>query len=580
MGESWFQREFMAPRRLAFNVIFYGLHFFFFGYGWHSQATNVKLSALNGLQYSVWISRGAGLVLAFDGGLILIPMLRNVIKVVRPKVTWLFPADENIWFHRQVAYSMAFWAMVHTTAHYVNFINVERTQVRKQTALQIHYEQPGGITGHFMLLIMLLMYTTASQKVRTQCFEAFWYTHHLAFFFMLGLYTHATGCFVRDSVDPNYIPTFPFYSTEHCLGYLSWRFTIWPGLIYFGERAYREYRARRSTRLSKVLVHPSGAMELRIIKPSFKYTAGQWLFIQVPEISKFQWHPFTITSAPKDPYVSVHIRQVGDFTRALGDRLGAGPSVVAAMTSAAMKGSEKNEKTGSTRGDFVELDSNSGISLPQVRIDGPFGAPAEDVFDVEVAILVGAGIGVTPFASILKDIWYRQRQGNCGTLRRVEFFWICRDAPSFGWFQSLLSEIEAAQADPNFLRINVYLTQKINEDMLWNIAVNDAGAEYDPLTLLRTRTMFGRPDWMTIYGQMRQAIESGQYIPGSTSQLKTKVGTYFCGAGAIAKALKEACLHHTCSTVEFTFAKVRTCPCFPAFKCWLSNADFRSQEHF
>jgi NADPH oxidase len=104
-----------------------------------------------------------------------------------------------------------------------------------------------------------------------------------------------------------------------------------------------------------------------------------------------------------------------------------------------------------------------------------------------------------------------------------------------------LSEIEAAQADracflffalaklrnitlANFLRINVYLTQKISEDMLWNIAVNDAGAEYDPLTLLRTRTMFGRPDWMTIYGQMRQAIESGQYIPGSTSQLKTKVG--------------------------------------------------------
>jgi len=554
MGENWFQREFLTPRRLAFNVIFYGLHFFFFGYGWHSQAINTKLAALNGLKYSVWTSRGAGLVLAFDGGLILIPMLRNVIKVVRPKVTWLFPADENIWFHRQVAYSMAFWAMVHTTAHYVNFINVERTQVRKQLALQIHYTQPGGITGHFMLLIMLLMYSTASQKIRTQCFEAFWYTHHLAFFFMLGLYTHATGCFVRDSVDPDYIPTFPFYSTEHCLGYLSWRYTIWPGMMYFGERAYREYRARRSTRLSKVLVHPSGAMELRIVKPSFKYTAGQWLFIQVPEISRFQWHPFTITSAPKDPYVSIHIRQVGDFTRALGDRLGVGPSVVAAMTSAAMKGSEKKDN-GSTRGDFVELDGNSGLTLPTVRIDGPFGAPAEDVFDVEVAILVGAGIGVTPFASILKDIWYRQRQGNCGTLRRVEFFWICRDAPSFGWFQSLLSEIEAAQADPNFLRINVYLTQKINEDMLWNIAVNDAGAEYDPLTLLRTRTMFGRPDWMTIYGQMRQAIESGQYIPGSTSQLKTKVGTYFCGAGAIAKALKEACVHHTCSTVEFTFAK-------------------------
>ena len=63
------------------------------------------------------------------------------------------------------------------------------------------------------------------------------------------------------------------------------------------------------------------------------------------------------------------------------------------MTSAAMKGAEKDDKTG-TRGDFVELDpAISSITLPQVRIDGPYGAPAEDVFDSEVAILVGAGIG-------------------------------------------------------------------------------------------------------------------------------------------------------------------------------------------
>jgi len=557
MGESWFHREFLVPRRLAFNVIFYGIHVGLFSYGWYSQYSNQRLAALNALRLSVWSSRGAGLVLAFDGGLILIPMLRNIIRVVRPKLTWLFPADENIWFHRQVAYSMAFWAMVHTTAHYVNFINVERTQVRKQKALDIHYAQPGGITGHFMLLIMVLMYTTAHNTIRKQCFEAFWYTHHLAFFFMIGLYTHATGCFVRDSVEPDYIPTFPFYSTRHCLGYQSWRYTIWPGIIYFGERVYREIRARRSTRLSKVLVHPSGAMELRIVKPSFKYTAGQWLFIQVPEISRWQWHPFTITSAPEDPYVSVHIRQVGDFTRALGERLGAGPSVVAAMTQAAMKGAEVDDKDRlGTRGDFIELDANAATkALPQVRIDGPYGAPAEDVFSVEVAVLIGAGIGVTPFASILKHIWYRQKKGKLGSLRRVEFFWVCRDAPSFGWFQSLLQEVEAAQADPNFLRINVYLTQKIDENMLWNIAVNDAGAEYDPLTLLRSRTMFGRPDWMTIYGRIKQAVEGGQYLPGSNSQLKTKIGSYFCGPGALASAIRDATVHHTNANVQFTFSK-------------------------
>jgi len=354
------------------------------------------------------------------------------------------------------------------------------------------------------------------------------------------------------------VPYFPFYSMDHCIGYLSWRFTIWPGIIYFGERVYREIRARRSTRLSKVLVHPSGAMELRIIKPSFKYTAGQWLFVQVPELSKLQWHPFTITSAPEDPYVSVHIRQVGDWTHALGERIGVGPSVVASLTKAAMKGSEKEASgpVGFGRGDFVEFDpSTSNKSLPSVRIDGPYGAPAEDVFNSEVAVLVGAGIGVTPFASILKHIWYRQKKGNLGALRRVEFFWVCRDTPSFGWFQSLLQEVEAAQTDPNFLRINIYLTQKIADDMLWNIAVNDAGAQYDPLTLLRTRTMYGRPDWKSIYGRIRMAIESGGYLPGHNSALKSRVATYFCGPNALAKAVHTASDAENSATVKFTFAK-------------------------
>ncbi|KAI0031682.1 NADPH oxidase [Vararia minispora EC-137] len=561
MQEAWLRREFLTPRRFVFNVLFYGSHLMFFTLGWYLQATNEKLALLNLLQYSVWVSRGAGLVLSYDGGLILLPMLRNILRFLRPRVVGLFPADENIWFHRQVAYSMAFWSAVHTTGHYVNFINVERLQARIETAQDIHYTQAGGITGHFLLFIMLLMYTTAYYKVRQQCFEAFWYTHHLAFFFFVGLYSHATGCFVRDTVDPAYTSSFPFYDPKHCLGYNGWRFIIWPGVIYFLERVWREIRARKPTRLSKLLVHPSGAMELRIVKPGFKYIAGQWLFLQVPEVSKFQWHPFTITSAPEDPYISLHIRQVGDWTQELGTLVGASPEVMAQLTNTAMHGEEKDGKyegtVTPTRGDFIELDlSGMQRALPMIRIDGPYGAPAEDVFNHEVAVLIGAGIGVTPFAGILKHIWYRQHRGNIGALRRVEFFWVCRDAPAFGWFQSLLQEVEAAQADPNFLRISIYLTQKVDVDMMWNIAVNDAGASYDPLTLLRTRTLFGRPDWNNIYSRLRIAIEEGQYLPGAgTASMRTTVGTYFCGPSGLGRVIKSACIEHTNQCVAFKFAK-------------------------
>jgi NADPH oxidase 1 len=38
-------------------------------------------------------------------------------------------------------------------------------------------------------------------------------------------------------------------------------------------------------------------MELRIVKPSFKYTAGQWLFLQVPDVSPWQWHPVSIVNS-------------------------------------------------------------------------------------------------------------------------------------------------------------------------------------------------------------------------------------------------------------------------------------------
>src|ERR1700709_1232258 len=172
-------------------------------------------------------------------------------------------------------------------------------------------------------------------------------------------------------------------------------------------------------------------MEIQFNKPSMKYKAGQWLFLNVPSVSKQQWHPFTITSCPFDPYISVHVRQVGDFTRALGDALGAG--------NAQAKLYDDVDPMG-----MYEVALQNGQQMPELRIDGPYGAPAEDVFDNEVAILIGTGIGVTPWAAILKNIWHlRMENQNATRLRRVEFIWVCKDTSSFEWFQALLSSLEA-----------------------------------------------------------------------------------------------------------------------------------------
>ena len=50
--------------------------------------------------------------------LILLPVCRTLVRIVRPKLRFL-PLDENLWFHRQVAYAMVIFAAIHTAGHYV-----------------------------------------------------------------------------------------------------------------------------------------------------------------------------------------------------------------------------------------------------------------------------------------------------------------------------------------------------------------------------------------------------------------------------------------------------------------------------
>lgn len=542
-----------APAKIVFYILWWTFQWGVFALGWWMQASNEKLAGLNTLTFSVWMSRGAGLSLSMNVALILLPMCRNLMRFIRPKARWL-PLDETQWFHRQVAYALLLFTIVHTTAHYVNFFNVEKNQIRPQVALQIHYTEAGGITGHIMLLCMLLMYTTAHAKIRQQSFETFWYTHHLFIPFLLAMYTHATGCFVRDSVQP-YSPFAGKDFWDHCIGYEGWRWELWGGGIYLIERLYREIRARRETKIYKVIRHPYDAMEIQFKKPSMKYKAGQWLFIKMPCVSTTQWHPFTITSCPYDPYISVHIKQVGDFTRAMGDALGCGPA-------------QAKEYDGLDPNGIYEIALQQGQEMPAIQVDGPYGAPAEDIFDNEVAVLIGTGIGVTPWASVLKQIYHIRAGPNPPRkLRRVVFIWVTRSIESFEWFQTLLSSLEAQSAEAaeasggaEFLRIHTYLTQKVDTDTAANIYLNTAGHDLDPLTELRTKTQFGRPDFKRLFGAMRDGLMDQSYLDFGASklhvnQMKAQVGVYFCGPSAAAREIKGACKQVGNEFVKFKFWK-------------------------
>ncbi|KAJ3035742.1 hypothetical protein HDV00_003455 [Rhizophlyctis rosea] len=523
-------------KALTFWIVWLAAHVALFVFGFIKQKDDAELWLLNSIKWSVYTSRGAGLVLALDCALLLLPVCRNVIRIFRNIMTPIFPGltryfdvDSNLHFHKVTAYSMLLFTFIHVNAHYTNFFIVEQRlySALHLTAEAVHYKTWAGTTGHIMVATMFFIYTAAKDQVRKRKFELFWYTHHLFAIFYICLFFHSFGCFVKTSQGV-------------CKGYHSNHFTIPVFALYILERLIRLYRSSQPTILTKIIKHPGRTIELQFEKPTLTYTPGQYVFINIPEVSRWQWHPFTISSTPEEGAISVHIRAIGDWTNALMDRV--------------------NEK----RGDI------------HLKVDGPFGAPAEDFHTFDNAVLVCAGIGVTPAAALLKSVWYKYWRGvNMGN-RRVWFIWVNRDREAFTWFRSLLHTLEES-VPTGTLDIQIYMTGALCTDDIQHITLHDQQKNIpsdafpqppdniyipmtfdrsnlsrsdsrsttsssastssrskllpstDPLTSLQAKTQYGRPDFPAVFQRIAEQVGAG-----------SDVGVFYCGPQVGARAVREA----------------------------------------
>nr|GAT55945.1 predicted protein [Mycena chlorophos] len=461
------------------------------------------------------IARSAALVLHVDVIYILLPICRNFISILRrTPLSTVIAFDENITLHKATGWSILIGSCVHTGAHIFNLYHLTMADTSATTtAKRVEFFIVANFiigplwTGWIMLALLIVMVYYAMEHRRRRPnggFEKFWYTHHLFIPFFLLWQFHGMFCMIK--------PDRPPYCSYNTIG-VFWRYWIVGGLIWISERIMREVRSRHTTYLSKVIQHPSNVMELQIKKEKTKTRAGEYIFINCPEISYFQWHPFTLTSAPQEDYISIHIRVEGDFTTALAKAVGC-----------------NFDKSKDKYGDSQVITTQTlNRALPRVMVDGPFGTCSEEFMNYETVLLVGAGIGVTPFASILKTIWYRLNNFGAGKptrLSKVYFTWVIRDFGTAEWFHSLLHAIEA-QDTQNRIEINIYLTQKLKEDDMNNIIVHDVGAEKDAITSLRAPTHYGRPNWDRIFGSIAE------------KHPESDVGVFFCGPAGIAKALHQ-----------------------------------------
>ncbi|KAI8872078.1 hypothetical protein GQ42DRAFT_174416 [Ramicandelaber brevisporus] len=540
---------FVASQLLAFAYAL--LHFL---YTTHSHRMH--------LGWAFAVAKASGFVLHIQVGLVMLPMCRTLLTWLRSTpMHHIMDFSSAATFHRLIGWSMVFFTAIHAVAHYYNYATLipDHDDSDPSTSavakwLGMAFGSGPGATGHAMLLLLVIVGITSLARVRRFKFEAFWYTHCLFVPFLSAFSLHGGLCFFQltSSADPSAEP-------QQCQPSVFWIFWVASGAIYAIERILREVRSFCPITITRIIQHPSSVIEIQF-RPSgilsrlgiYNFKPSQYVFINCPDISLQQWHPFTLTSAPGNEIMSVHVRVVGDFTKALAERLGAVlPPSSSSSSEVETTDSEKAHppvqlyvsrpaSRDITNTLQIESTGTSGYSqrMPFIFIDGPFGAASEDVFGYEIVLLIGAGIGATPFASVLKSIL--QHKSNPGLapkskLHKVYFQWICRAIEHFEWFSDLLQSIEANDYG-DFIDIQTYITAKFDPKVIANLLINTTGqydADADAITGLRkSQTNFGRPNFNQVFQQMCER-HSGQ-----------KIGVFVCGNKALTKAVKDCCSKH------------------------------------
>ncbi|KAK5655171.1 hypothetical protein OQA88_6070 [Cercophora sp. LCS_1] len=348
-------------------------------------------------------------------------------------------------------------------------------------------------------------------------------------------------------------------------------------------------------------------VELTTTVPSERiwgYKAGQYLFLQVPCISFFQFHPFTI-SHRVDARIQLHIKTDGNWTRRLR---------------------------------ALANNNTTGTAQIEIGVNGPFGAPAQRFYQFTHTIIVGSGIGVTPFSGILSDLQARDNAAHGGPsavldarslysttdsnnssllhfpkesllsrtrrraahlrkksslnklsaplspsrfasdYRRVDFHWTVRQRNSLLWMADLLNDVSRSQqwhrrndqSSHLDIRIHTHVTQRrkniVTHVYSWLLEMyrTDKHPE-SPLTHLLNPTNLGRPDFvdildrhyedMVVYQtckrmerEQRRSVATGQQRRSVWGEKRRedgeevlRVGVFYCGVPVVGEVLADRC---------------------------------------
>jgi dual oxidase len=299
-------------------------------------------------------------------------------------------------------------------------------------------------------------------------------------------------------------------------------FFIVPGLLFILDKVISMRRSYMELDILETELLPSEVIKIKFYRPpNYKFLSGQYVNATCTALTPNEFHAFTITSAPHEDFLSIHVKAIGAWTWRLRNYFD--PDF-----------NKEEVEAGCEMGPCLQRGEEV---LPKIRLQGPFGGGNQDWYKYEVAVMIGAGIGVTPYASILNDLVFGTSTNRYSGVacKKVYFLWICPTHRNFEWFIDVLREVERKDVT-DVLDMHIFITQFFHKFDLRTTMLYICENHFQRLskrslfTGLKASNHFGRPDMSAF---LRFVQKKHSYV--------SKVGVFSCGPRAVTRANSRAC---------------------------------------